>query len=50
MKLIFAGLLIGMTAMNALAVTENFDSAQVGALPADWTAGVTGRGDSTLVG
>jgi len=44
MKVILAGVLMGMTAMNAKAETENFDSARVGILPPDWTAGVTGKG------
>ena len=41
---ILALLLMGITAMNAYAETENFDKAPAGALPADWKSGVTGRG------
>ena len=44
MQFILAGVLMGMTAVNANAETENFDSARVGMPPPDWTAGVTGRG------
>jgi hypothetical protein len=33
-----------LAAAPALAETDNFDRVQVGALPADWTCGVTGRG------
>jgi hypothetical protein len=33
-----------LAAAPALAETDNFDGAQVGAPPADWTCGVTGRG------
>ena len=44
MKPVLAVALMGITAMNAYAETENFDKAAVGALPADWKCGVTGRG------
>jgi hypothetical protein len=44
MKLILAAVLLGITAMNGYAETENFDNAKAGALPADWVSGVTGRG------
>ena len=44
MKLIFAAALMGIIAMNAYAETETFDKAPVGALPAGWKCGVTGRG------
>lgn len=44
MKFIFAGALMSMIAVNAYAETENFDKAAVGALPAGWKCGVTGRG------
>jgi len=44
MKLILAGVLMGMIAINAQAETENFDSVAVGALPPGWTMGVTGGG------
>jgi hypothetical protein len=44
MKLILAGVLMGMIAINAQAETENFDSVVVGALPLGWTTGVTGGG------
>lgn len=33
-----------VAAMPAVAGTENFDAAKPGGLPADWTAGVTGKG------
>ena len=39
-----AGLLIGITAMSAFAETETFDQSVVGAVPAGWKSGVTGRG------
>ena len=35
---------MGMTAMNANAITENFDKIPAGALPAGWMCGVTGKG------
>src|SRR5882672_11204299 len=44
MKFMLAALLAGISVMNAHAVTENFDSATVGALPAGWRCGVTGKG------
>ena len=44
MKRILATALMGITAMNAYAETENFDKATVGALPTHWKSGVTGRG------
>ncbi len=44
MKLILVGVLMGITAVNANAETENFDSARVGVPPPEWTAGVTGGG------
>ena len=44
MRLTIAGLLMGIAAMSAYAETENFDTAAVGAVPAGWKCGVTGRG------
>ncbi len=44
MKRILAVALWGLATMNVHAVTENFDKAPAGALPADWKCGVTGRG------
>ena len=44
MKLTIAGLLMGIAAMSAYAEIENFDTAAVGAVPAGWKCGVTGRG------
>jgi hypothetical protein len=38
-----------LAAAPALAETDNFDSAQVGTPPADWTCGVTGRGSPKWV-
>ena len=35
---------MGIAAMSAYAETENFDTAAVGAVPAGWKCGVTGRG------
>ena len=40
----FALTLAGMIAMNANAETATFDTDRAGALPAGWSAGVTGRG------
>ena len=36
---------MSMIAVNAYAETENFDKAAVGAIPAGWKSGVTGRGN-----
>ena len=36
---------MGIAAMSAQAETENFDQAAVGAVPAGWKSGVTGRGN-----
>ena len=44
MKFMLAALLTGISAMNAHAATENFDGTRVGALPAGWRCGVTGKG------
>jgi hypothetical protein len=44
MKLIFAGALMTMIAVNGHAETENFDKAAAGTHPAGWKSGVTGRG------
>jgi hypothetical protein len=44
MKFISAVLLTGVIAMDAFAETENFDKGAVGAVPAEWRCGVTGRG------
>ena len=44
MKIANLALLMVATITAAFAETDNFDSAQVGATPADWTCGVTGRG------
>jgi hypothetical protein len=44
MKRLFILGVFAMTTAFAHAETVNFDSAQPGALPADWTAGTTGRG------
>ena len=44
MKSTIAILLMGAAAMSAHAETENFDQAAVGAAPAGWKCGVTGRG------
>ena len=44
MKFMLAALLTGISAMNAHALTENFDGTMVGALPAGWRCGVTGKG------
>ena len=38
-----------LAAAPALAETDNFDSVQVGAPPADWSCGVTGRGSPVWV-
>ena len=35
---------MGMTSMNAQSETDNFNQAAIGAPPAGWTCGVTGRG------
>lgn len=43
MKIVIAGLLMGVATMNAHADTENFDNTPAGKPPRGWTAGVTGK-------
>jgi hypothetical protein len=46
MKAVATGFLMAMASTCAVAVTDNFDGATAGSLPAGWSAGVTGRGAS----